>query len=67
MQYRENLHSWIVVQLLPKMQRVVRGRFRKESEADGHLRVLRRCIPEGNFIVMFDPSGLKTADKHRDL
>jgi hypothetical protein len=67
MQYQENLHPWIVVQLLPKMQRVVRGRFRRGSEADGHLRALRRCIPEGNFVVMFDPPVLKAVDKHKEL
>jgi hypothetical protein len=36
------------------MQRIVMGRFRKRSNADGHLKVLQRQIPEGNFVVMFD-------------
>jgi len=66
MQYREKLHPWIVVQLLPKMQRVVRGRFRRESEADGHLRVLRQNVPESDFVVMFDPPTLEVTNEHRE-
>lgn len=66
MSYRETLHPWIVVQLLPKMQRVVRGRFRRESEADGHLRVLRQNIPKSDFVVMFDPPILEVTDEQRE-
>ena len=66
MQYREKLHPWIVVQLLPKMQRVIRGRFRRESEADGHLRVLRQRVPESDFIVMFEPPILEVTDQHKE-
>ena len=66
MQYREKLHPWIVVQLLPEMQRVIRGRFRRESEADGHLRVLRQHIPDSNFVVMFDPPILEATDEHKE-
>lgn len=55
MPYRERIAPWIVVQLLPQMQRVVCGRFHKRSDADGHLAVLRRQIPDRDFIVVFDP------------
>lgn len=55
MQYREKLHPWIVVQLLPKMQRVIRGRFRRESDADGHATILRQLIPGSTVVVVFDP------------
>lgn len=61
MSYREKLHPWAVVQLLPKMQRVVRGRFCNASNADGHLKALRQCIPEGDFIMVFDPPVLTVA------
>jgi hypothetical protein len=36
------------------MQRIVVGRFRKRSDADGDLNVLQRQIPEAKFVVMFD-------------
>ncbi|GAP95737.1 hypothetical protein NIES2104_22610 [Leptolyngbya sp. NIES-2104] len=54
MPYQERLAPWIVVQLLPKMQRVVRGRYRNRSDAEGHLTVLRRQLPYYEFVMMFD-------------
>ena len=36
------------------MQRVVIERFRRRSDADGHLRFLQQHIPDGTFIVIFD-------------
>jgi hypothetical protein len=53
--YRERLNHWAVVRLATNMQRTVVARFRNRSDADGHLRFLRRNIPEGEFIVVFDP------------
>jgi hypothetical protein len=57
--YRAILHSWVVVQQLPNMQRVVRSRFRKGSDADGYARSLKRLIPNGTFVVVFDPPAYK--------
>ena len=37
MPYRDRLNGWLVVRLLPKMQRVVVSRFRNHSEADEDL------------------------------
>jgi hypothetical protein len=54
MAYRERITPWLVVRLLPGMQRVVVGRFRSRSDADGHLKVLRSQIPNAEFVVMFD-------------
>lgn len=45
---------WIVVQLLPKMQRIVRGRYRSRSDAEGHLTALQRQLPQYEFVMMFD-------------
>jgi hypothetical protein len=36
------------------MQRVVVGRFRTRSDAEGHLQVLRRLLPDAEMIVVFD-------------
>jgi hypothetical protein len=52
--YRERLTPWAIVRLLPNMQRLVAGRFRTRSDADGHLQFLRQHIPQGDFIVVFD-------------
>ena len=54
MTYRERLHPWIVVRLLPSMQHLVIGRFRRRVDAEGHLRFMQQQIPEGEFVVMFD-------------
>jgi hypothetical protein len=37
------------------MQRIVVGRFRSRSDADGHLACLRQLIPNASFVVFFDP------------
>ena len=55
MLHRERLNPWIIVRLLPKMQRIVVGRFRNWSDADGHLRILQQLIPGAELIVVFDP------------
>ncbi|WP_416669670.1 hypothetical protein [Egbenema bharatensis] len=54
MTYRERITPWMIVRLLPKMQRVVVGRFRRRVDAEGHLRFLRQHIPEGEFRIVFD-------------
>ena len=55
MLHRQRLHPWMIVRLLPKMQRIVVGRFRNWSDADGHLRILQQLIPAAKLIVVFDP------------
>jgi hypothetical protein len=55
MTHRERLSPWIIVRLLPSLQRIVVGRFRNWSDADGHLRILQQLIPTGEFIIAFDP------------
>ena len=56
MSYRDSLTSWLVVPLFPNMQRKVVARCRTRSDADGHLQVLRRLMPDAEFTVVFDPS-----------
>ncbi|AOY79794.1 hypothetical protein BJP36_07500 [Moorena producens JHB] len=54
MSYSQRLYPWAVVRLLPKMQRVVVGRFRNRSDAEGHMQALKRLMPDGKFIIIFD-------------
>ncbi|NEO40321.1 MAG: SPOR domain-containing protein [Moorea sp. SIOASIH] len=54
MSYVQRLHPWVVVRLLPKMQRVVVGRFRNRSDAEGHMQALKRLMPDAEFIILFD-------------
>ncbi|NEO94311.1 MAG: hypothetical protein F6K56_30620 [Moorea sp. SIO3G5] len=36
------------------MQRVVVGRYRNRSDAEGHLKAPKRLMPDGEFVVIFD-------------
>ena len=51
---KKRLSPWIIVRLLPNMQRVTVGRFRRRSDADGHLQILQRLIPRAEMVVVFD-------------
>jgi hypothetical protein len=55
MPYKQRLNFWIIVRLLPNLQRRVVGRFRSWSDADGQIRILRQLLPEARLIVVFDP------------
>ena len=55
MPYKERLNPWVLVRLLPNMQRLTVGQFRTRSDADGDLEILRRLIPHGKFVVIFNP------------
>ena len=66
MPYKERLNPWLVVRLLPNMQRLTVGQFRNRSDADGHLQILGRLIPNAKYVVMFNPEVLQPqqADTH---
>ncbi len=49
------LHIWAVIRLLPNMQRVVMQRFRRRSDAENYLYVLRRYLHDAKLIIVFDP------------
>jgi len=55
MPYRERLNPWVLVRLLPNLQRVTVGQYRIRSDADGHLRIIRRLMPNAEFEVVFNP------------
>ena len=57
MTYRDRLNHWAVIRLLPNVQRLVVARFHKRSDADGHAAALKRLVPDGIYIVIFDPIG----------
>jgi hypothetical protein len=55
MTYGDRLRRWVVVRLLPNMQRVDVARFYKYSDAEGHVQILRRINPEFDYLIVFDP------------
>ncbi|GAB1538228.1 hypothetical protein NUACC21_08860 [Scytonema sp. NUACC21] len=52
--YRTALAPWVVIRLLSPTQQTIVGRFRSRSDADGHLAVLRRLMPDAELRVIFD-------------
>ena len=66
MTYYQRLHPWAVVRLLPQMQRVVVARFRNRSNAEGHLKALKRLMPDAEFVIVFDVGNDSIGEESRD-
>jgi hypothetical protein len=55
MTYGDRLRKrWVVMRLLPGMQRVEMGHFFRHSDAIGYAQALRRLNPEFEIEVVFD-------------
>lgn len=52
--YKKRLSSWAVARLLPDTQQEIIARFRNQSDAEGHLRLLRQLTPDVSLMVVFD-------------
>ena len=53
-EYSQIMYPWAIVHQLPNLQNAIVGRFRSQSNAEGHLRCLRRLFPSGRFVICFD-------------
>jgi hypothetical protein len=53
--YHDRLKPWVVVLLLPQMQRVDVARFHRLVDAEGHAQILRQLSPDRQYQVLFDP------------
>ncbi|MEG4457511.1 hypothetical protein [Microcoleus sp. N9_A1] len=49
------LKPWTVVRSQPNVEKVIVGEFRSWSDADGHLKILKRMVPVDRLSVVFDP------------
>ncbi|MEQ8463362.1 hypothetical protein [Coleofasciculus sp. E1-EBD-02] len=54
MNYQDKLSPWKIVRLQSNLQHVIVGRFRRRGDAEGHLRILKRMMPDLQFAIMFD-------------
>ena len=52
--YLEKLHPWCIVRLLPNLQRIVVGRFRRRNDAIAHCQVLQKLVPHAAYTIIFD-------------
>lgn len=56
MSYHDQLHPWLIICHLPKMQRVNVARFRKRNDAEAHLKALQQMTPQFSYAIIFDVS-----------
>lgn len=54
--YWHQLHPWCVIRLMPNVQRIVVQRFRKRSQAEEYLKVVKRLVPTATHHIVFDPT-----------
>jgi hypothetical protein len=66
MTYRNRLHPWCIIRLLPNFQRITVARFRRRNDAAQHLIVLRRLMPSATFIILFDAQTEATPLKYAE-
>jgi len=55
MTYRDHLHPWCIVRLLPEARSTVVARFRDRIEAEAHLKLLNQLTPAATYQVFFEP------------
>lgn len=52
--YQQKLNPWIVICTQPDQERNIVARFRRRSEAEGRLRVLKQKMPQAEFAIAFE-------------
>ena len=62
MSYKDKLNPWCIIRPVSNVQMRIVGRFRRRSDAEGHLQVLKRMIPNVPFEIMFDIASEDTED-----
>lgn len=64
MTYKAQLYPWCIIRPFPNMRTQIVGRFRNRSDVEGHLRILKRLMPNVPYQIMFDitPEDLDTED-----
>ncbi|MCY7285486.1 MAG: hypothetical protein LH679_19045 [Cyanobacteria bacterium CAN_BIN43] len=55
MTYRDHLHPWCIVRLLPEARSTVVARFRDRTDAEAHLKLLNQLTPAATYQVFFEP------------
>lgn len=54
MNYQEQLTPWAVYQTLPDLQRQLVIRFRRRTDADCYIKVLKQTRPQTDFVIAFE-------------
>jgi hypothetical protein len=55
MTYKIQLFPWCIIRPLPNMQQTIVARFRRRSDAEAHLKILRLLLPTApHTTIIFD-------------
>lgn len=54
MTYQKKLSPWIIVRTQPDHQPITVGRYRRRTDAEGHVRVLKQMIPNIELAIIFE-------------
>lgn len=56
MNYKQKLYPWVICRLSPNWQRLTVARFRHRNDAEEHLKVLKRLLPQTPLAIAFEVS-----------
>ncbi|MBD2125486.1 hypothetical protein NDI39_16385 [Microcoleus sp. ZQ-A2] len=65
MSYKHQLSPWCIIRHQQNLQNLIVARFRRRSDADAHLQLLKRLIPTVPFSIIFDIT-LESTDPLQD-
>jgi hypothetical protein len=54
MTYKTRLFPWCIIRPLPNMRQTIVARFRRRSDAESHLQILRQLLPTAPHTIIFD-------------
>ncbi|HAZ44283.1 MAG TPA: hypothetical protein DDW76_02425 [Cyanobacteria bacterium UBA11369] len=54
MPYKDRFNQWLIVRLLPNMQRITVAQFYNRSDAEGYMQIIRQLIPNARFAIVFN-------------
>jgi hypothetical protein len=52
--YQQKLSPWTIVRIQPDQKRITVARFRRRSDAEGHVNVLKQRVPDAEFAIAFE-------------
>lgn len=67
MAYRDQLYPWCIIRSLPDMPPVVVARFRRPTDAEAHLRILRRSTPNDPLSIVFEKAAVQGTKSDTEL
>ena len=54
MSYKTQLFPWCIVRPKANIQQIIVARFRRRSDAEAHLQILRQLLPNAPHTIIFD-------------